>query len=660
MVRTGAISAARIGIRGRLMSLALIPLLGLVAVVAVGRVMEQRKLAAEQTYAAQQEMAAATIRLEAEIGAMRLAFDDFRHHRDAERKSAFSTARNAADRTLAEIESRGVTDAVAALRRAFGAYEDNVAKFAELVDRQGATNSDGLLGELAFVALKLRSDIGLHEAALGSWAPNIRDTMHEMFIVERDFRVRQTNAFVNHFDRLHGNLVKIAAIPQLDPQARKALDESIRNYGLRFGEWVDSVQFGQTLLTRLRADMVAFGRRLEELQAGNLARMAEARKDAAEAAASQQKWVLAAFGFVILASGLAAMTIGLQLAREAGSLSAAMRDLAGGNASAVIPRINRRDELGAMALALSALRDGVRERQELSAAQEAAASQKLNRAREIEHAIRTFEATIGAAMQGLQTAAETMRQVSGELDAAAVEAEAQAISAAGDTDKAAGEIEAAAVAAQQMSSSVDEVARQALRSDQAASAALRDAESVQQAMAGLVTQADRIGEIVGMISGIAAQTNLLALNATIEAARAGEAGRGFAVVASEVKDLAAQTAAATGEIAGQIAGIREASSGVMKSVQTMNDTIAEVSRIATSVAAAVEEQSAALSGISTNIVAASEGAARGAAGIRTVETAVADTARNAARVRETSEQLAGDASRLDDSVAVFLNAVRAA
>ena len=68
--------------------------------------------------------------------------------------------------------------------------------------------------------------------------------------------------------------------------------------------------------------------------------------------------------------------------------------------------------------------------------------------------------------------------------------------------------------------------------------------------------APKIGEVVKLISGIAAQTNLLALNATIEAARAGEAGRGFAVVAAEVKALAAQTAGATEEISRQIIEIQ--------------------------------------------------------------------------------------------------------
>ncbi|HZG74831.1 MAG TPA: methyl-accepting chemotaxis protein, partial [Paenibacillus sp.] len=80
-------------------------------------------------------------------------------------------------------------------------------------------------------------------------------------------------------------------------------------------------------------------------------------------------------------------------------------------------------------------------------------------------------------------------------------------------------------------------------------------------------QANRVAEVLELISSVAKQTNLLALNASIEAARAGEAGRGFAVVAGEVRKLAEQSGEASETIAGLLDGVRRGAATVAAALQ---------------------------------------------------------------------------------------------
>ena len=123
----------------------------------------------------------------------------------------------------------------------------------------------------------------------------------------------------------------------------------------------------------------------------------------------------------------------------------------------------------------------------------------------------------------------------------------------------------------------------------------------------LSTSAERIGQVVGLITTIASQTNLLALNATLEAARAGAAGKGFAVVASEVKTLASQTGKATAEIAAQIATVQDGTSSAVGAIQEIATAINAINDIASGIAAAVEEQEAVTREISANMLTAADG-----------------------------------------------------
>jgi methyl-accepting chemotaxis protein len=121
-------------------------------------------------------------------------------------------------------------------------------------------------------------------------------------------------------------------------------------------------------------------------------------------------------------------------------------------------------------------------------------------------------------------------------------------------------------------------------------------------MQGITTHSRRIGDIIGVIDGIAFQTNILALNAAVEAARAGEQGRGFAVVASEVRSLAQRSAAAAREIKGLIgASVEQVDAGsalVQQAGVSMESIVAQVREVTALIANISLSSKAQLAGIS--------------------------------------------------------------
>jgi methyl-accepting chemotaxis protein len=127
-------------------------------------------------------------------------------------------------------------------------------------------------------------------------------------------------------------------------------------------------------------------------------------------------------------------------------------------------------------------------------------------------------------------------------------------------------------------------------------------------MAGISDSSRKIGDIIGVIDGIAFQTNILALNAAVEAARAGEQGRGFAVVAAEVRNLAQRSAAAAKEIKGLIGeSVDKVDTGaklVDNAGKTMDEIVASVKKVSdliAEIAAASEEQDAGIQQVNTAV-----------------------------------------------------------
>jgi len=176
----------------------------------------------------------------------------------------------------------------------------------------------------------------------------------------------------------------------------------------------------------------------------------------------------------------------------------------------------------------------------------------------------------------------------------------------------------------------------------------------------LADGAQKIGEVVGLISSIAGQTNLLALNATIEAARAGDAGKGFAVVASEVKSLATQTAKATENISQQIAQIQAATKVAVDSIGGIGRTIGEISNIAAAVAAAVEEQGSATQEIARNVHQAAIGTQEVTSNIAGVSQGASSTGSAATQVLGAAGELSQRAEQLRQEVGEYIAGVKAA
>src|SRR5215218_3812848 len=186
-----------------------------------------------------------------------------------------------------------------------------------------------------------------------------------------------------------------------------------------------------------------------------------------------------------------------------------------------------------------------------------------------------------------------------------------------------------------------------------AASAVRVAEDTQATIVKLGASSAEIGEVVKVITSIAEQTNLLALNATIEAARAGEAGKGFAVVAGEVKDLAQETATATGDIARRVEMIQADTGSAIEAIGHIGGIIEQINAYQTTIAATVDEQTATSTEMSRSVQEAAGGTSEIAANITGVSTAAGATTQALTQTRTVVDELSRMASGLRAGVGRF-------
>ncbi len=342
------------------------------------------------------------------------------------------------------------------------------------------------------------------------------------------------------------------------------------------------------------------------------------------------------------------------------SMTNAMRKLASGDTTVDIPAVGRQDEVGAMAAAVQVFKDNRIEADRLAAAQRAEQEQKERRAATVNELTSQFEAKVGGLVGQVSAAATELQATAGSMTETAESTTHQATTVAAAAEEASVNVQTVAASAEELAASIAEISRQVGQSAQVAGRAVEDARRTDTVVRALADSAQKIGEVVNLISDIAGQTNLLALNATIEAARAGDAGKGFAVVASEVKNLASQTARATEDISQQIAQIQGATKEAVASIQGIGTTIAEVSQIAAAIAAAVDEQGAATQEIARNVQQAAAGTQEVTSNIAGVSEGANSTGSAATQVLGAAGELSRQAEQLSSEVDRFISGVKAA
>ncbi|GJE17303.1 methyl-accepting chemotaxis protein [Methylobacterium marchantiae] len=363
---------------------------------------------------------------------------------------------------------------------------------------------------------------------------------------------------------------------------------------------------------------------------------------------------------VMLVLGGASYLIIRSIVRPMNRLSRTMDALAAGRTDVTLAEAERTDEVGEMARAVLVFRDNAIERERMQAEQEADRAQKMRRAEMLNQLIHGFETSITGVVSGIGGAATQLQATAQAMTATATETASQSTTVAAAAEEAAANVNTVAAAAEELGSSVQEIGRQVDGSAHLARAAVSEAGQTRILVQELSAAASRIGDVVAMISTIAGQTNLLALNATIEAARAGEAGRGFAVVAAEVKELANQTARATQDITDQITRIQSSTGQAVSAIAEISTRIEEISSVATSIAAAVEEQGAATQEIVRNVTQAAVGTGEVTSNISGVANAAEETGEAANQVLSSASELSRQSEHLNGEVARFLATVRAA
>ncbi|MCP4936161.1 MAG: HAMP domain-containing protein, partial [bacterium] len=453
-------------------------------------------------------------------------------------------------------------------------YTGTIANMLKVVSHMAllspdATVTNRIAGYTSFLQAKERAGIERAMGASGFGKGKFTPKIHQRFVS----LIAEQKAFVAMFEQyatrdqraFYNREMQASEVTEVQEMRKSAINSGYGDVDLgaiSTARWFDTITKKINLL-----------KAVEDKLSANLVKQAATK---AEQANSAFLILLAVVAGALLLTFAIAFLVGRGITHPIKKLADQMQRLAENNLEVDIAATDNKDEIGDMARAVLVFKESAIKSQHDEEQKARERHEKEQQRTAMDKVTTDFSTNIGEIVETVSSASTELNATAQSMTGISQQTSNQAADASTASEQTSSNVQSVATATEEMTSTIAEISQQVSQASNASRQAVEEVDTTSQQMNALAETANKIGEVVEIISGIAEQTNLLALNATIESARAGEAGKGFAVVAGEVKQLANQTAKATGEISQQITDIQNATKLASGSMDNVTEAISKV------------------------------------------------------------------------------------